>query len=174
MPGTPEPVGDGPNGMPKFVWAIIQGLTRTTQATSQLNAGSTAGLIVDQYGNAVEVSGTNLNQVVTIGASHGQAGVLVGTGQSNGTAGRVKQSALHTTTVTLTKGSATATLAGSGPANGQVIGAANVTDPTTGIATPAITPGTTVSSGGGTTTLTLSAVAAESGSGLFCASATFS
>lgn len=174
MPGTPEPTGRGPNGLPPFVWALVQAVRNQGMSISQLVAGATAGVIPDQYGNAVEVAGTNLNQVVTIGASHGQAGVQVATGIASGTAGRVKQSSLHTTTVTLTKGSTSATLAVSGAANGQVIGAANVTDPSSGVATPAITPGTTVSSGGGTTSIVLSQAAAESGTGLFCAACTFS
>ena len=180
MPGSPQPVGQ--NGSLGPWWnAVISALTSLQQQVASLKGGATQGPnIVDMFGNTVEVSGTNVDQTVTIGASHGQAGVQVmtaigtpaapiaGRAIAQNAAADVTKPPWVTTTITLTKGSTTGTVASAtGLANGMVIGAANVSDPSTGIATPAIVPGTTFTISG--TTVTLSQAAAESGSGLFCA-----
>lgn len=171
MPGTPSPVGVGPNGLPPFWNAVLAAIQQEQQATNGLQAGSYQTNLVDANGNTQVVIG-QLNQTVTIGAAFQQPGVQVGTalpvaGQPN--VGIAWQQGLITTTITLTKGSASATVGTNSVGNGMVIGAATVADPTTGVQTPAITPGTIVQSGGGTTSITLSQVAAESGSGLYCA-----
>lgn len=170
MPATPSPVGS--KGPLNPWWnAIISTLQQLQTDVTALQGGAQQTVTVDQYGNAIIVSG-QLNQVVTIGASFGQAGVLVGTNlpaANNPNAGLVAQTGLVTTTITTTKGSASATVgSGTGLQSGMVIGAADVTDPTSGVATSAITPGTTISSISGTS-VTLSENAAESGSGLYCA-----
>lgn len=175
MPGVPAPVGIGPSGMPPFLNAMLQATQGTQAAVNGLAGGAPAGWVVDQNGNVEELSGANLNQIVTIGAAHLQAGVLVSTGIASGTAGRAVQSGPATTTITLTKGSTSATVGtvtGAVLAQGQVIGAALVNDPTTGTPTSAITPGTTIAALSGST-VTLSQGAAESGTGLYCAAARF-
>jgi len=176
MPGTPGPVGVGPSNVPAFWNAVLTAIAALQQQVNQLTSGAQYQNVVDQYGSTQYVIGS-LNQVVVIGAAFGQAGVQVGTalpaaGKPN--VGIAKQTNLATTTVTLTKGSTAATVAsGAGITNGMVIGAANVSDPSSGVATPAITPGTTVQSGGGTASLTLSQAAAESGTGIYCAACLF-
>lgn len=164
MPGTPRPVVD-----PRFgpAWTpILQAAQNAKQQTMALNSGAQSINIVDQYGNTLEIAGSNLNQIITRGAAFMQPGVLLGTGFSSGTAGRA---AVHTeliTTVTLTAGSTAATL-GSAALGTLPIGAADVSDPSTGLATPAIVPGTNAIATG-STSITLSHPAAESGSGLYC------
>lgn len=176
MPKTPTPVGRrGPFGAH---WnAILSALQGLQQQVNGLVAGAQQTNVVDQYGNTTVVIG-QLNQTVTIGANFQQAGVQVGTAlaapgaftPASPNAGIAVQQGLKLTTITLTKGSTSATVAsGAGLVNGMSIGAANVSDPSSGIATPAITPGTTISAGGGTTSLTLSQNAAESGAALYCA-----
>lgn len=175
MPGTPQPVGIGPNGLPPFWNAFLQATQGNQMAVNGLASGSSAGWVTDLNGNVTELYGANLNQVVTIAAAHLQAGVQVATGIPNGTAGHAVQSGPAITTITLTKGSASATVGavtGAGLSAGQVIGAALVNDPTTGTPTPAITPGTTISTVSGTS-VTLSQNAAESGTSLYCAAARF-
>lgn len=172
MPGTPSPLID-PSMGPHWtaVLAAIQSLQQQVQA---LTAGATQFTIPDAYGNTMVIVGTNLAQNVTIGASHGQPGVQVATGIAAGTAGLAFQQALATGTITTTQGSTAATLNStiSGTfTSGQVIGAADVSDPRSGVATPAIIPGTTFTISG--TAVTLSQPAAESGTGIFCASASF-
>lgn len=146
-------------------------LTSLQQQVNQLTAGSTQGNLLDGAGNTIEVAGTNLSQTVTIGAAagpSGNAGVMVGTGLTG--AGRAFQQGLVTGRINLTAGSLSATLTTSptGWLGGMVIGAADVTDPSSGTATPAIVPGTTISLASGTA-ITLSQPAAESGTGLYCA-----
>ena len=170
MPSYPAPVGRN-GGLPPIWNAVFQTMQALNSRVAGAIQGAVQGNIVDQYGNAVEIAGSNLAQTVTIGASFGQAGVLVGTGVTG--AGRAVQQNLATTTITLTKGSVSATVAsGAGLSHPMVIGAADVSDPTSGLATPAITPGTTIGSITGTA-VTLSAPAAESGTGLFCAACVF-
>ena len=185
MPAVPDPVVGQLGAFWSGVFAAIRG---NANQTSALTAGSIAGIIPDPNGNTFEVYGPNLLQTAVIGAKHGTPGVQVLTNLGSAAApvsGRAIQSQVSssptpsqvgcvTTTVTLTQGSTAATLAsGTGFVNGMVIGAANVTDPSNGTATPAIVPGTTISSGGGTTSITLSQAAAESGSGLYCAACFF-
>lgn len=167
MPGTVKPVGTGPGNLP-VIWNAVTQLLQELQArVSALEAARGQGALLDGYGNTLELWGTNLAQQVSIGAAYQQPGVLVGTGLTGG--GRAIAQDLITTTITTTKGSSAATAAAATLSNGMLIGAATVSDPSTGTATPAITPGTTISAGGGTTSLTLSQNAAESGSGLYCA-----
>lgn len=171
MPGTPKPIVDPRFGA--FQTTMIQAAQRQQGQAAALAAGATQGNLVDQYGNTTQVSGTNLNQTVTIGASSGQPGVLVGTGVPNGTTGTATQGALATGTITVTQGSTSATLAStiSGLfAAAQVIGADTIPDPTTSVLTSAIVPGTTFTISG--TSITLSQAAAESGT-VFCAACTF-
>lgn len=171
MPATPAPVID-PRWGPHWS-AVLQAMQAMQQQINQLTAGSTQGNLLDGAGNTVEVAGTNLSQVVTIGAVSGAGsdaspGVMVGTGLTG--AGRAFQQGLVTGLINLTAGSTAATLTTS-PTNwlaGMVIGAADVTDPTSGTATPAIVPGTTITVASGTA-LTLSQAAAETGTGLYCA-----
>lgn len=172
MPGVNPPVGQGPGGIPVIWNTVMQGIARSAARLAALESARYAGApLIDAYGNTLEISGTNLAGVVFIGASHGQPGVQVGTGLT-GTA-RAKQTGLVTTTITLTKGSFAATVAsGTGLSAGMVIGAANVSDPSSGTATPAITPGTTIQAITGTS-VTLSQKAAETGTGLFCAACNF-
>lgn len=155
--------------------AALSAIKGTQRAVNGLASGAPAGWVVDQWGNVTELSGANLNQVVTIGAAYQQAGVRVSTGIASGTAGRAVLSGPAITTVTLTKGSTSATVGavtGASLAIGQVIGAALVNDPTSGTPTSAITPGTTISNVVGTA-VTLSQAAAESGTSLYCAAARF-
>jgi hypothetical protein len=175
MPGTPKPVAD-----PRFGphWsAVLQAIQANTARTAAQASSPTRGNVFDQYGNTVELSGANLNQIVTIGAVWGQAGVQVSTGLANGSAGRARQENLATGTVTLETGTNVATVDAtvSGTfAIGQVIGAADVSDPTSGLATASIVPGTVIGSvSGATLTLTPPSghtdAVAESGTGLYCA-----
>lgn len=173
MPGTPQPVGRGPSNLPPFWNAVMQAITQQQQATNALAAGAQQTILVDQWGNAQVILG-QLNQTVTIGASYQQAGVIVTTAlptTGHPIVGVAWQQNLITTTVTLTKGSTAATVGTNTIANGMVIGAATVV--VAGVKTATITPGTTVTAGGGTTSLTLSEPAAESGSGLYCAACNF-
>lgn len=153
MPGVPPPVIDPRLGT--FWTPIVQGAKLQQSKAGALAAGATQGNLVDQYGNTIEVAGTSLAQAVTIGASHGQAGVLVGTGFSAGQGGRVVQSNLVTGTVTLLKGSTTAEIASTASGawiGGQSIGAAQ-----------GIEPGTTYTGTPGDSTITLSSAATASG-----------
>jgi hypothetical protein len=172
MPGTPKPVVD-----PRFgpAWTpVLQNAQANKQQAAALNSGAAQGNLLDQYGNTIQVSGSDLNQIVTIGATFGQSGVQVSTGLPSGTAGLAVQSGPTTTTITLTQGSIAATVGAvaGALAVGQVIGAANVSDPSSGTATPAITPGTTIAAVSGSS-VTLSQGAAESGTSLFCAASRF-
>lgn len=169
MPGTPKPVGAS-GGLP-VVWnAVTQKFQSLDSRVTALEGAHTPG-VFDKWGNAVEVTGSNLNQIVTIGASHTVAGVKVATGIADGTAGSASLSGPSTTTITLTQGSTSATVgtvSGAALDVGQVIGAANVNDPSNGTPTAAITPGTTISAISGSS-VTLSQPAAESGTNLYCA-----
>jgi hypothetical protein len=173
MAGIPKPVVD-----PRFgpAWTpMLQAAQAAKQQTSALNSGAPQSNLLDQWGNTIQVQGSNLAQTVTIGASHGVSGVLVSTGIASGTAGLAVQSGPAITTITLTQGSTAATVGtvtGASLAVGQVIGAADVSDPSSGTPTPAITPGTTIAAVSGTS-VTLSQGAAESGTALYCAAARF-
>lgn len=171
MPGTSPPVGvSGP--LNPWWNAVISAIRELQASVKALQAGAQQTVTVDQYGNAVIISG-QLDQIVTIGAGFQQPGVLVGTnlpatGQPN--AGLAVQQGLATGTITVAAGSTGATLDStiSGAfTSGQVIGAANVSDPTSGLATSAIVPGTTFTIVG--SAITLSRPAVETGSGLYCA-----
>lgn len=185
MPGTPKPVID-----PRFgtAWTpIIQNAQTQKQQAAALNSGAQSTNILDAYGNAVFLLG-QLNQVVTEGATFGQAGVLVGTGfpksgsdpRVNPNAGIIGRKDIFWGTATITAGSTSCAFAADGASpvlslsdSGSTtqIGAANVSDPSTGTATPAIAPGTYVNTISGTSpnfTLTLSQNAQETGSGLYC------
>lgn len=172
MPGTPKPTIDSRYGSH---WTpVVQALHFGQSQQNQANAARPQGSILDQYGNTVELWGSNLSQNVTIGASFGSPGVQVETGIASGVAGRAYQQSLATGNITTTQGSTSATLThvDSGTfANGMVIGAANVSDPMLGTPTPAIVPGTTMTVSG--TSITLSQNAAESGTALFCAACYF-
>jgi hypothetical protein len=173
MAGIPKPVVD-----PRFgpAWTpMLQAAQAAKQQTMALNSGAPQGNLLDQWGNTIQISGSNLAQTVTIGASHGVSGVLVGTGIASGVSGLVVQSGPAITTITLTAGSTAATVGtvtGASLAVGQVIGAADVSDPSTGTPTAAIKPGTTIAAVSGTS-VTLSQNAVESGTSLYCATATF-
>lgn len=185
MPGTPKPVVD-----PRFgpAWTpIIQGQQANKQQAAALNSGAQNTNIVDGLGNAIIIVG-QVNQVVTVGAVYGQPGVQVGTGfpipgddpRVSPTAGFVANfsNSFCWGTVTTTAGSNSCSFtidpASPGtPGTGRQaqIGAANVSDPSLGTPTPAITPGTyvnAVSGGPSVYTVTLSQNAAETGSGLYC------
>lgn len=185
MPASPKPIFDARYG---HLTPIAQALQFTQQKVAQQNAGANQGMIVDSNGNCTEVYGANLNQVVTIGSTaatggpSGKPGVSITTGIAQGVGGRavvysgtsLSPRTIPTGTITLTRGSMSATLVSTLTGtfvNGLLIGAANVTDPSSGLATPAITPGTTMTIFG--TAITLSAPAVESGTGLYCAAATF-
>lgn len=168
MPGTPKPAL-GPPGVPIVFNALGQKLAALGQQAQSTYATQNQGLVLDGYGNVMEIAGSNLQRVVTIGAAYQQPGVEVGTGLTG--AGRAVFSGPAITTINLTAGSANATVGtvtGASLAAGQVIGAADVSDPSSGKATPAITPGTTILSVSGTAVV-LSQPAAESGTGLYCA-----
>jgi len=60
VPGTPDPVGVGPNGLPPFWNATIAAIKGTQQAVNGLASGAPAGWVVDQWGNVTELSGANL------------------------------------------------------------------------------------------------------------------
>jgi hypothetical protein len=173
MAGIPKPVVD-----PRFgpAWTpMLQAAQAAKQQTMALNSGAPQGNLLDQWGNTIQVQGSNLAQTVTIGASHGVGGVLVSTGIPTGTSGLVVQSGPAITTITLTAGSTAATVGtvtGAGLAVGQVIGAADVSDPSSGTPTPAIQPGTTIAAVSGTS-VTLSQDAVEAGTSLYCAAARF-
>lgn len=165
MPNTPSPI-DGPLG--PFWTAITQATAATKAKTAGLAAQAQQGGIYDRYLNTIELAASNLAQAVTIGASHGNAGVSVLTGQPNGTAGRVTQQNLATGSIDLGTGSTAATVTTTSGtfAAGMVIGAVTATGAT------ALTPGTTITAVSGST-LTLSQAPAIAGSGLYCAAANF-
>lgn len=179
MPGTPNPVGEGPGRVPVIWNAITQKLQALTQRVSALE-GARQPNILDGFGNTIIVVG-QLLQTVTIGATNtsGTAvpGVQVQTVLHSPPAGQplvgiAVQQSLATGTITTTKGSTAATLVSTTSGtftSGQVIGAATVNDPSTGVATPAIVPGTTFTITG--SAITLSQPAAESGTGLYAAAA---
>lgn len=181
MPGSPAPVVDSRFG-PHWT-AVMQALQSLQQQVAALASGASQTVLTDQWGNAIVILG-QLNQVVTIGASMANpaippiAGVQVGTGLPNAAGkpnvGIAIQQNLLTGHLTTTAGSKTATIVDglSGLAVNMVIGAANVTDPSSGVATPALNPAlnppTSVSAISGST-VTLSQNAQESGTGLYCA-----
>jgi hypothetical protein len=173
MPGTPTPIV-GPMGP---VWTpVVQALQNHKQAAKGLAAAQQQGATYDRWMNTVTLSGSNLDQTVTIGAVWQCAGVQVQTNlgsPSAPVAGIAKQTNLVTGTVayvgpnntpTLTAGvtcaasSNSATLDSSLAAAwagcaGYVIGAADLDD-----FTDAIVPGTVIASiatTGGITTLHL-------------------
>jgi hypothetical protein len=178
MPGTPRPVVD-----PRFgpAWTpIVQNAQATKQQAAALAGGAQSTNIVDQYGNTVVIMG-QLDQIIIIGASFMQPGVQVQATLSFCNAGMLGQLAGEPFTyssglLSVTQGATSATAStnngfGGGVEGGMVIGAANVSDPSTGIATPAITPGTTVTgvTGSGPWTIGLSEPAAETGTDIYWA-----
>jgi len=173
MPGTPGPVGK--NGPFSPHWNAVLGAIRGSQdGVRALQVGAQNTNILDQYGNTIQVSGSNLNQIVTIGSSFQQAGVQVSTGIPSG-AGLATQSGPSITSITLTKGSSSATVgavSGAALAVGQVIGAQERLDPALGVQEPSLTPGTTIATVSGSS-ITLSQGAAEGGTNLYCAAARF-
>ncbi len=177
MPSVPAPIGRSTAGGPWWT-AILGQITAQQGQINQLQQGAQQTNTVDQYGNTTLISG-QLNQVVTIGASHGVAGVQVGTGlpvtATGSTAGLASQHALVVGAITVVAGSTAATIVSglAGIAVNQQIGAADVSDPKTGIATPAIFPGTYVKTLPGGSALTLSQPAAESGTALLAAACTW-
>jgi hypothetical protein len=190
MPSTPNPIV-GPMGV---VWtAVQQSLHNQKQAVKGLAAQAQQGAVYDQYGNIVSLTGSNLQQAVSIGATWIEtavspsvpggltAAVFVSTGSNsgsigiqNGTAGTIVPQGLATGTITLTKGSTAATivitLSGTF-ATDQMIGA-YVLNTVTGVTTQAITPGTYIDALSGTS-ITLSEPALETGTALYCAAAIF-
>lgn len=181
MPGTPKPTVDPRYGSH---WTpVIQALHFGQSQQNQANAARPQGSILDQYGNTVELWGSNLSQNVTIGASFGNPGVQVGTGIASGTAGRAYQQALATGKITTTAtphgGSPPYTATFTQPAGsigtfatGMTIGAADVTDPLSGTPAPVLTPGTTILGISGST-VTLSLPLPETASDVFCAACFF-
>lgn len=161
LPSTPPPiVGNlGP------VWTpVFQSLQIGKQKAGHLAAAKQQGAVFDQWFNTVELSGSNLDQVVTIGAAFLQGGVEVATGVANGTAGRIVQANLAIGTLTVTKNSTAATLVGTASgtfASGQQIGAITAAD------VDVLTPGTTFTRSG--SSITLSLIALASGTALYCA-----
>lgn len=191
MPATPDPVGNnGPYG-PHWN-AIIGGIRAAQQQANANRAGALNMNIPDLYGNTTMIIGQITGQVITIGAAYQQPGVRVQTPVFNFA---VNDTRLHPTTgimavntimfgtINLTAGSNSATCTVTSPSAfvnwgppAPTIGAANVSDPSTGIATPAIPYGTTATTTGGSYpnyTLTLSQNAEESGSGLYFTACTF-
>lgn len=170
MPSTPDPIIDPLLGV---VWTPIkQGMQRQKRQAASLAAAAQQQNYFDQYYNCVTVAGSNLNQVVTIGASHGHGGVEVWTGIANGTAGSAVQQSLAIGTLTVTKGSTAATLvsttSGTFSGGGNVIGAIDAS----GNNVLSTMPGTTYTISG--SSVTLSQKALESGTALFCAQCVFS
>jgi hypothetical protein len=173
MPGTNQPVGhNGP--IPAWWNAVLQTMQQMQADIKALQSGQQNTLITDSNGNATVIIG-QLSQTVTIGAISGQAGVQVMTNlgdPSSGqqTAGLAFAQDVATGTITTTEGSFTATLDSTTTGtftNGMVIGAADVSDPSSGTATPAIVPGTTFTISG--SAITLNKAASESGTGIYCA-----
>lgn len=181
MPGTPPPAGEGPNRLPVIWNAVTQKLQELDRRLTAIE-GARQTNIIDRDGNTIIVIG-QLLQTVTIGASNTGtpiAGVTVQTILNLPPAGQplvgiAVQYGLATGTMTFTQGSSTATLVSTTSSNtftvGQAIGAALVTDPTTGVATSAVQLGTTISGIPGLGVITLSQPAAESGTGLYTAAA---
>lgn len=168
MPSTPNPIIN-----PQFgpAWTpILQAAQAVKRSAANLAAANQQGSVFDQWFNCVQVGGSNLDQVVTIGAAFQQGGVEIWTGIANGTAGTAVQANLAIGTLTVTAGSTAATLthttSGTFSGGGRPIGAidSNGND--------VLAPGTTYTITG--TAVTLSQAALESGTSLYCASATFS
>ena len=190
MPNTPSPFEVARQG--RVGTPIVQAIRGHRQQISAQAAQAQQSGVYDQWMNTVSLSGSNLNQVVTIGALWKCAGVEVGTllgTASAPVAGIAKQQNLVTATYTYaganqvfevtagistTRGSIAATLDSSlasawAGTTGYTIGALDVTDLT---APPAITPGTYIHAISGTS-VTLSQAAAETGTGLYCAACEF-
>jgi hypothetical protein len=164
MPSTPSPIV----GNMGVVWTpVVQALQTGKQKAANLAASQQQNCVFDRWMNCVEVSGSNLDQVVTIGAGHLNGGVEVGTGLASGTAGTAVQANLATGTLTVTKLSTAATLESTTAgtfAEGQVIGVIDASD--TDLL--GVSPATTILEISGSS-VTLSQPALDSGSGLYCA-----
>lgn len=169
MPSTPAPLS-GPLG--PFWTPMIQSAQAQKINARNLAAAGQQQSFFDRYYNCVTVAGSNLNQVVTIGASHGQGGVQVWTGIADGTAGSAVQTGLAIGTLTVTKGSTAATLvsttSGTFAGGGNPIGAIDAN----GNDVLSTMPGTTYTISG--TAVTLSQPALASGTALYCAQCAFS
>ncbi len=175
MPLVPQPAGDA-NGLPHFWSAFIQNAAATTRQAQQLVQGAQQTNVTDGWGNVTAISG-RIAEVVTIGAGHNQPGVLVATpyAASSGTTGLLVQvGSTVTTLISTTAGSISTTVSSAtGLASGMAIGAADVSDPESGMAEPCITPGTTIASITGTSVV-LSQAAVETGKGVYCAACSWS
>ena len=153
------------------VWTpILQGAHAQKQKAAHLAGALQQGNRFDQYFNCVEVSGSNLNQVVTIAAVFQHGGVEVWTGIANGTAGTAVQTALAIGNLTVTAGSTAATLTHT--ASGTFSGGGNVIGAVDANGNNVLTPGTTYTISG--TAVTLSKPALASGTALYCAQCVFS
>jgi hypothetical protein len=161
------------------VWTpVVQALQAGKQKAANLAAAGQQQNFYDRWYNCVTVGGSNLNQVVTIGAAHLQGGVEVWTGIANGTAGSAVQGSLAIGNpagspaggLTVTKGSTSAVLVGT--TSGTFTGGGNVIGAIDAGGNDVLTPGTTYTISG--TAVTLSQVALESGTSLYCAQCVFS
>ena len=171
MPSNPLPLVD-----PRFgrFTPIVQAAQSHDAALAAIVSGMGQQAVKDQYGNTIELSGTNLNQIVIIGAAYKQPGVWVGTvspgtGILNGTAGRAARTGLVIVSGGITLNGTTAATVGSGTglAVNMMIGAVDANG------NQAITPGTYIQSISGTS-VTLSQAAAKSGAALYCAACNWS
>ena len=168
MPATPSPIVHPALGV---VWTpVLQAAQAQKQKAANLAASQQQTNFYDQWFNCVQVGGSNLNQVVTIAAAHLQGGVEVWTGIANGTAGSAVQTALAIGTLTVTKGSTSASLVST--TSGTFSGGNNVIGAIDANGNNALTPGTTYTISG--TAVTLSKAALESGTALYCAQCVFS
>lgn len=167
MPSTPSPL----TGSLGPVWTpILQAAQAQKQKAAHLSAAAQQGNLYDAFYNCVQLGGSNLNQVVTIGAAFKQGGVEVWTGIANGTAGTAVQTALAIGTLTVTKGYTSATLTAT--TKGSFGGGANVIGAIDSDGNDVITAGTTFTISG--TNITLSKAATETGTSLYCAACLFS
>lgn len=167
MPSTPRPIVGilGPTWTP-----VHQSMQDSKRTLANLAAQAQQGSLYDRWMNTIEVSGSNLNQIVTIAAAWKQGGVEVATGIADGTAGRAVQTALAIGNLTVTAGSTSATLTHT--ASGTFTGGGNVIGAIDASGNNALTPGTTYTISG--TAVTLSKPALESGTALYAAQCVFS
>ena len=188
MPGTPRPIINPAQG--RVGTPIVNALQTHEQKLGNLAAAQQQGNTFDRWMNTMTLSGSNLNQVVTIGAQHGVGGVEVQTNlgtERAPAAGIAKQENLLTATIaytgpngtpvvtaglSVTEGSTAATLDSSlafawAGASNYVIGASDIKT-----FSEAITPGTYIYAISGTS-ITLSQPAAADGTDLYCAACEF-
>lgn len=179
IPNYAKPVGQ--SGPYDPAWnAVIGAIQRHADGIGVTkNQPRSTQTVTDMWGNSNEVSGTNLDQTVTIGASHNQQGVLVST--NIGTAGapisgRAGATGVRTFTLQLQAGATAATASSTaGLTAGMVIGALSVapSQPTVPYPTSlGLNPGTTISTIAGTL-ISLSENALVTGTGLYAAACTW-